>query len=236
VLWTETTKSFLRFVADGALDILFPRTCLGCGLQPAPGAPVCDRCLTSIEPVDAFDLEEFFRSDERIPELFDAASILWRYRKSGLASSIHTRFKYENRPRYGDWIGGLMSLRAIREFASPDMVVPIPLHRTRRRERGYNQALELARPLSRSFDCTLAAEVLIRVRPTKRQTGLDRTERSLNLESAFRVTDPLAIRGRRVLLVDDVVTTGATTLSAASELKRCEPSWIGLAAMAVAGR
>ncbi len=97
------------------------------------------------------------------------------------------------------------------------LAVPIPLHRTRLRERGYNQALELLRPLLRTTAIPLALTALIRHRPTLPQTGLDAPSRRRNLRRAFSA-DPAHVAGHCVLLMDDVITTGTTVAEAARTL------------------
>lgn len=99
-----------------------------------------------------------------------------------------------------------------------DLVVPVPLHRHRLRERGFNQAVEIARPLARAWGLPLALDRVTRVRDTSAQAGLARKARQANLRSAFACRD--ALDGRRVLLVDDVMTTGATLDALARCLKK----------------
>lgn len=101
----------------------------------------------------------------------------------------------------------------LEEFPGNWLVVPVPLHRARRRTRGYNQAELIAKRAIRQLRSSrlqLAPKVLVRTRFTESQTGFTREQRRANLRGAFAVPDPARIRGRRVLLVDDVLTTGAT--------------------------
>jgi ComF family protein len=99
-----------------------------------------------------------------------------------------------------------------------DLIVPAPLHPRRARERGFNQAAALARPIARLLGIPYDEAVLCRVRETLPQVGLSDVERVLNLRGAFRAVKTTAIEGRRVLLVDDVMTTGATVASATRAL------------------
>lgn len=129
------------------------------------------------------------------------------------------RFKYEGRPDLARVLAA-MALRtrpAIEAFA-PEVVVPVPLHPTRLAERGFNQAVLLARPIAKSLDVPLSPRALARTVATPRQAVLTRAARLENVASAFRVLDPQAVRGRRVLLVDDVRTTGATIAACAAPL------------------
>lgn len=111
----------------------------------------------------------------------------------------------------------------IREYRLPvheiDGIVPIPLYPNRRREREFNQAQLLADGISRAYGLPLLAQALARTRPTRRQTGLSPAQRRENMRGAFRVEQPQAVRGRRLMIVDDVLTTGSTAGNAALALK-----------------
>ena len=114
-------------------------------------------------------------------------------------------------PRFlGVPLGHLLRRLLREEGLSAEVVVPVPLHPKRLAERGYNQAALLARAAARELGAPLEARALVRVRDTSQQARLGRTERLTNVERAFVARNPEAVRGRDVLLVDDVETTGAT--------------------------
>lgn len=115
-----------------------------------------------------------------------------------------------------------------------DLIVPIPLHRVRRMSRGYNQAELIASRLVKLYDLKLSKS-LIRVRNTEAQTKLHfREHRNANVKNAFALVDPKNIAGKRVLLVDDVMTTGSTVRAAAKEIKRGDPKSIAVLVLAIA--
>jgi ComF family protein len=123
------------------------------------------------------------------------------------------------------------------------LVVPVPLHRTKHRLRGFNQARALAQgaieALGRShpeWDLTLAPSTLMRLRATETQAGLTPTQRRKNVRGAFKVTDAAAVRGRNVLLVDDIFTTGSTARAAAQSLRRAGATSVYVATLARARR
>ena len=138
-----------------------------------------------------------------------------------LQAIIH-RFKYGSHPSLARPLARLIHTLWVPGFRdrAPDMIVPVPLHKARRKERGFNQAWLLARHLSRRTQVPLMDRVLVRHRSTAVQAGLSRGQRLRNIRGAFGVADPTAVRKRAVLLVDDVFTTGATLNECARMLRK----------------
>jgi ComF family protein len=132
----------------------------------------------------------------------------------GIARDAVHALKFQNHHAIAPMMARLMASRV--EAVRADVVIPVPLHPSRRRERGYDQAALLARHLARSLSLPARTDVLRRVRKTRQQTTLDGIERRENVRGAFAVVAPLA--GERVLLVDDVYTTGSTMEEAAHAL------------------
>jgi len=116
-------------------------------------------------------------------------------------------------------LGEQLARRLAQEAPRPDLIIPVPLHRARLRERGYNQALEIARPLARALGVPLDFRSLVRIRATAPQTGMTVKARRKNLRAAFALRDAAAVRNLRVALVDDVMTTGSTVQAAAKCLR-----------------
>ncbi len=133
-----------------------------------------------------------------------------------MAAAI-TRFKYTPTPELAAPLGALLARAAIEAEVDVDLVVPVPLHISRLVERGFNQAALLARPVARELGTRLDVRGLERVRPTAKQAELDREARQRNVAGAFRACDDLD--GLRVLLVDDVRTTGATERACSAALR-----------------
>ncbi|MBO2519383.1 MAG: hypothetical protein CW349_06775 [Firmicutes bacterium] len=152
------------------------------------------------------------------PPPFRRARAVASYR-GWIRAAIH-RLKYRGEAELALPLGRLMGLLAREEllFLTVSLVVPVPLHPDRLASRGYNQSELLARPVAAAIGRPLAADVLRRRRPTLPQVGLDEAARRRNLKKAFVVTDGKRVRGRRILLVDDVLTTGATCREAARTL------------------
>lgn len=217
-----------RRVARGLLHLLLPACCLGCGEPLFLSAPLglCERCRGRLKPLKgscavcsgplhAFEPPPDYRCGfcRQRPPAFDRLLALWTYRPP--LDAVIQALKF----RRLDYLGRHLAQALADELPLKgfDAVVPVPLHWHRRLTRGYNQAERIARPLAGSLGLPLLP-ALRRVRRTPPQTSLGKAERLANLRRAFRVRRP--VRGLRLLLVDDVATTGATLEAAASVLKR----------------
>jgi len=146
----------------------------------------------------------------------------------GAVADAVRRFKYEERPDLARPLGHLLR-RALREapaFGGADLVVPVPLHPRKLVERGYNQAALLARFAASELHVPLAASALTRVRATAQQARLGKDDRQTNVVGAFTAKNPRLVRGKTILLVDDVATTGAT-------LAACQEALLGAGAVDV---
>ena len=178
----------------------FPRNvtcCARCALPLPAATAMCGRCL-------------------RRPPPWDAAWAPFRY--AWPLDRLETRFKFGRDLAAGRVLTSMWQ-HVVCPLALPQMIVPVPLHARRLRERGYNQALEIARPLARALGVPCRRDLLRRIRHTDAQTGLDANARRRNLRNAFTMTastDPPS----HVALLDDVFTTGATLAECCALLKR----------------
>ncbi len=215
---------WLRLYVDAWLDVLFPPRCAGCG---AIGTLLCDTCRARFRPITA---PYCWRCGQPLPEgtlcgpcargrfvHLDMARAAAVY-VPPLRSIVHT-FKYRGNTRLAEPLAQYMARRVRREALDVDFIVPVPLHRDRQRQRGYNQAELLARGLGAAFDIPVETSVLARVRATPPQVTLGLRERMENVKGAFRCVEPARVAGKRVLLVDDVMTTGSTLEACAAALK-----------------
>lgn len=169
--------------------------CERCG-EPLPVAGVCGHCLHTPPP-------------------FDSTRALFRYAPP--VSELVLRFKFQGALHLAELLGGLLAEHLAAAEPRPELVIPVPLHPTRLAARGYNQALELGRPLARALGLPLAPALCRRVRDTAAQSNLDPDRRRRNVRGAFAVNGPVPAR---VAILDDVITTGATLTELARVLRR----------------
>lgn len=182
---------------------------------PRWSTPLCTRCLLcGIEPVGC----RHHRGH--------AAHTAWLYEERA-AAVIHS-IKFSGFQRLSAGLAPEV-LRVLPANASWDLIATVPLHPLRRRERGYNQVEPLARALSTALGVPLVDGLLERIRHTPPQTGLHGSARRRNLEGAFRVRTPSWLRGRNVLILDDVITTGATMAAAMDSVRRAGGRPVGAA-------
>ena len=223
----------LRIVGRGMLDLVYPPRCLGCSARAeSPSLPLCPRCLGSMERAPRMGVAARL---DRLPTgrgLFEHALALWVFDKGGTLQSVQHAFKYGNRPRYGIALGRLVGSAYADEANSPDGVVPVPLHRTRELERGYNQSRMLGKGVADALDCPLRDDLLTRPQPTLSQTNLSREERWKNVRDAFAADSDC--NDGHWLLVDDVLTTGSTAVAAGLTLTSAGADAVSLATLALA--
>lgn len=176
-------------------ELLAPTSCCACDVRVAPRVLFCPSCAASVE-----------RADPRGAREGSAAAFDY----GGATITAVTRLKYEDRADLAPRLASAMSYAAQRFAGTCDVVVPVPLHPRRLAERGYNQAALLAAPIARALAIDFAPRALVRVRDTPKQALLERKARLENVNHAFIPRERALLEGRRVLLVDDVCTTGAT--------------------------
>jgi ComF family protein len=218
---------------QSAVSLLYPPLCTICGRSIRAGEYLCDQCETkAVRIVAPFCQKCSEPFDGAITGVFTCANCAHRtiyfdaavaaYRGRGIVREVIHEFKYGRRIHLrhlvARWLRSALDDERLlgRCF---DVIIPVPLHPTRQRERGFNQATLLAELLSAqtSIRCK---PLLERTRYTTTQTALDRSERMENLHNAFRLRKNADVRGLRVLLIDDVLTTGSTLNECARVLKR----------------
>lgn len=184
-------------------ELVAPSRCAACDEPVRPSVLFCASC--SVSAIDSEDTHE-------------GSHAVFAY--GGAVATAIVRLKYAGRPDLATRLAPLLAAAGARRFqGAVDVVVPVPLHPQRLVERGFDQAALLASPVARRLGIPCLPRVLVRLRATPRQASLDRSERGANVAAAFASRSPRAIAGQRVLLVDDVRTTGATLASCDAVLR-----------------
>lgn len=232
VQWHSTARSW----NDGLLGIFFPNVCQVCHSERATQAEgyVCARCWSGPRGV-RFITEPFcgvcgLPFDGEITQSFvcaNCADQAFHFRSARAAvkmgdvvQEVIHHYKYNRALWFEPFLVDLL-VRAGQQAISPenyDLLVPIPLHWWKRYQRQYNQAERLARALSRKTGVKVASKALKRVKPTPTQTRLSRKERAENVKGAFQVNPKFPVEGLHLLILDDVLTTGATASACAKAL------------------
>ena len=221
----------------GLIDLLFPPLCAGCKNKLVQGeALICTICFSSFPETDYHlsidnDITHRFIGQTSITYGF----ALYKLRKQSLLEQVLFKMKYKNQPKIGEILGTLYGniLRKTAIMLTIDSIVPIPLHPKRLKERGYNQSNFFANGLSTSLQIPSYLTCVERIRHTPSQTNKNKEERKANLQSAFEVKQPELITGKHLLLVDDILTTGATLASCAKALLAQGAKQISIATIAV---
>ena len=240
----------LKSAAESLFCVLFPSDCRLCHspLTTVSTLPVCGPCLERVTPLCGIMcalcgeklVSAYLEADprcglcRRVAPPFQKAVAYGPYEGS-LRDLIHF-FKYQHVKSAATLLGGFLN-QALAGTSLPAelLVVAVPLAKTRRRDRGFNQAEEIARAFvrrRRSASIELNTGSLVRTRDTASQTGLTRHQRRLNLRGAFAVTHPERIKGQSILLVDDVMTTGTTAGECARVLLRAGSKQVFVATVA----
>ncbi len=231
----EAGKGGWKRWLDGVLGFFYPPVCQLCRVEPARAdrgyvgwrcgrgvrwieAPYCRRCGL---PYDGAITQPFECSNCREIQLHFEYARAATVAQGPVLEAIH-RYKYHRALWFEGFLAGLLNRAAcpyLRKSAW-DMIVPVPLHPLKQREREFNQAERLAKALGRAVRLPVRLDILYRARHTGTQTRLSRVQRERNMSGAFAVRAGVELRGQRVALVDDVLTTGATTNACAEVLMK----------------
>jgi ComF family protein len=227
-------RAALKYGAESVLGLLFPRRCFSCGDSLDGAAPLCANCEERLSkpqgPVcfacshggtlSAAIAPGGMCVDPAHESYHVSAGFLMR----GAGADLIHSFKYEGVRSIAPFVAG----RMVRAWpGEADCLTPVPLHKKRERERGYNQSLLLAEELTELTGVLTAPGLLARVSYTRPQVGLAGKSRWQNVEGAFAVPSPVAVKGKRVVIIDDVATSGSTLRACADVLLRCGARSVG---------
>lgn len=220
------------------LHLIYPKLCIACQRQVTKqNQAICLGCHRKLELSDFHE-----QAENQVTELFWGrlplfrATAMFPFMKGGRVQSLIHRLKYENQPEIGqllgEWYGQLLAQQP--DYRDVDLILPMPLHPKKAYKRGYNQAAKFAQGLAQGLNSTWSEAVVKRVQNNASQTKKSRLQRFANVEKAFQVVQPKLLPHKHVLLVDDVITTGATMEACARALLEAGHFRLSLCAIALA--
>ncbi|WP_299777678.1 ComF family protein [uncultured Formosa sp.] len=223
---------------EALFNIFFPKVCYICQNILADGEQtLCTDCRHRL-PVTQFH----FNNDASVSKIFygrvktEQATALFRFEKKGMTQKLIHQLKYKGKEPIGtflgDWLGG--DLQTLDVYKTIDIVIPVPLHKKKLKKRGYNQVAKFGQQLAKALDAEYMDNVLIKVTNANSQVTKNRLSRWTNSDTIFSVQSLNKISNKHILLVDDIITTGATMEACATLLLRGKNVKISIAAMAIA--
>jgi ComF family protein len=227
-----------KSIADGLLHLFYPVQCEGCGhTLTTDERTLCLRCTMLLPRTGYHHLPDNNTSQHfigRVP--VERATSFVYFTKQGLVQHLLHRLKYNRRVPIGNYLGNIFAseLKKCNWTDTIDAIVPVPLHYKKEQRRGFNQAKSIAEGLSGGLKIRMADKVLKRTRNTASQTHKTRAERLENVTNGFKVIAPEYICRKHLLLVDDVLTTGATLEACATALLKVPGVKVSIATLALA--
>ncbi|HMJ47712.1 MAG TPA: phosphoribosyltransferase family protein [Ferruginibacter sp.] len=226
-----------RIFADAA-HLFYPHICTGCGSDLiGSNNLLCSRCIadlphTNFEKYADNMVERIFRG--RLP--LRAAHAEFYFSKGQLIQHLIHEIKYNNNKEMGIYLGEFVGKNLLQcsRFTNLDYIIPLPLYQEKEFRRGYNQAEIICNGLAVSMNVPVMIKNITRKRNTETQTRKHRAQRWENVSGSFNVSDPACLAGKNLLLVDDVITTGATLEACAREMLKIPGVSISIAALAIA--
>ena len=220
------------------IDLFFPKVCYACHeVLNDHEQDICTDCRNNL-PVTNFH----FHKDNNVSKVFYArvkveyGTALFRFEKKGLVQQLIHNLKYKGQESIGvflgDWLGG--ELKTVKEYSEIDMVIPVPLHKNKLKKRGYNQVAQFAEHIASALNVKYIDNVLLKVTNTDSQVLKSRFARWTSNEELFTLQNKSTIANKHILLVDDLITTGATMEACINVLNQAENIKISVACMAIA--
>lgn len=213
----------MKWISD-LIDLIFPRHCYVCGeVLSRQEQDLCLNCLYKLPKIEKIHLDELEKAFWGKCDIVSATAYIY-YRKGSPYNRLLHKMKYNNHPDVGCRLA-IMAAESIMPsgfFDGIDAIVPLPLSKKKRRQRGYNQCDYIAEGLSQKTGIPIIKECVVRNKANETQTHKSRDERWKNVEGIFTLANPEAIEGKHILLIDDILTTGATLTNCAIAIQqRC---------------
>ncbi|WP_316936954.1 ComF family protein [Kordia jejudonensis] len=225
-------------ILNNIVSAFFPATCLGCASKLIQHEQhICTHCRHNLP----------FTSYHKHPEnpvlqsfygrvLLENATALVHYKKNGIVQHLLHQLKYKGQQEVGVILGNILGndLKNEPSYQTITHVIPVPLHKKRLKERGYNQVATFGKQLALQLNATYADTILIKINNTKTQAFKNRAERWTTIQDSFEIKNAELLTDAHILLVDDVITTGATLEACANALKKIPNIKISIATMSIA--
>ena len=211
----------MKWISD-LIDLIFPRCCMVCDELLSPQEKdICLDCLRKLPKVEKIHLEEIEKTFWGKIAIERATSFIYYHKSSPYNNLLHS-LKYKNRPEVGERLAYLAANELLETgfFDGIDAIVPLPLSKKKLRKRGYNQCDYIAAGLSRATGIPVLKDAVERAVANESQTSKNREERWKNVEGIFTISDASSLQEKHILLVDDILTTGATLASCATAMQQ----------------
>ncbi|MCH2193352.1 phosphoribosyltransferase family protein [Kordia sp.] len=225
-------------ILNNILSSFFPATCLGCSDKLMhQEQDICTKCLHNLP------FTEFHKHTENpVKQTFygrvhiENATALLHYKKNGIVQQLIHHLKYKDRQDVGNFLGNMLGERLKKEaaYTNIDYIIPVPLHKKRLQKRGYNQVTNFGQELAKHLEAVYVDDILIKINNIKTQAFKKRAARWLTAQHSFEVTDTTLLQGKHILLVDDIITTGATLEACTLALQKIPNIKISVATMSIA--
>ena len=226
----------LSNILEDALQLFYPHVCAGCGddlhgkLQL-----ICFNCMQQLPHTDFAKIP-----DNQIEHIFygrakiQSACSIFYFSKGQIIQQLIHQLKYKGNQEIGIYLGKLMGGQLLNSgrFKNIDAIIPLPMHPDKQRKRGYNQAEVLAKGISQKINVPLLNDIVVRSKTTTTQTNKQRVERWTNVDGTFIIQKQSRIIGKNILLVDDVITTGATLEACSNAILSIENTSLSIAVLA----
>ncbi|WOD44833.1 ComF family protein [Hwangdonia lutea] len=223
---------------ESVINLFFPKVCYAClNLLDDNADTICIDCRHDL-PVTNFHFDD---NDAVKKVLYGRAKVengtaLFRFEKKGLVQQLIHGLKYRGYDNIGyflgNWLGG--ELKTVAQYNAIDLVIPVPLHKNKLKKRGFNQVAKFGQQIAKALNTDYRDDVLVKITNTKSQTTKGRISRWMNTDELFALKNMAAIDNKHILLVDDIITTGATMEACILVLKQVETVKISIATMAIA--
>jgi ComF family protein len=218
--------------------LLFPQLCPACGESLMANEDLlCTECRYSLPQTNFHQHPDNIVAQQFWGKLhLQGAYSLYYFSKGGKVQNLMHHFKYNGMQRIGNVLGSIAGAQLAENevFASADLIIPVPLHKRRLKERGYNQSSCFAKGIAEKLNAAVEENNLIRTKATETQTHRSRFARYENMKDVFAIANPERLENKHVLLVDDVVTTGSTLEACGNELLKVKGLKLSIATIAYA--